>query len=64
MGAYIANFKHILQSIVFISWVCFKVSYPIFSLNNYQFKVNNRNTRIMYEIGTPEQRYLAIKTPE
>ena len=57
-----ANFEHILQSPVFISWV--KVLFPIFSVNNYLFKVNNRNTRIMCEIWTPEQRYVAIKTPE
>ena len=47
MGVYIANFKHTLQPIVFISWVCIKVSFPIFSLNNYQFKINDRNTGIM-----------------
>ena len=37
----IANFEHILQPPVFI-----KVLFPIFSVNNYLFKVNNRNTRM------------------
>ena len=60
----IANFEHILQPPVFISWVCIKVLFPIFSINNSLFKVNNRNTRIMCEIWTPEQRYISIKTPE
>ena len=40
------------------------VLFPIFSVNNYLFKVNNRNTRIMCEMWTPEQRYVAIKKPE
>ena len=57
-----ANFEQILLSPVFISWV--KVLFPIFSVNNYLFKVNNRNTRIMCEMWTPEQKYVAIKTPE
>ena len=52
MGAYFANFKHTLHPLVFISWVCIKVLFPIF----FNFKVNNRNTRIMSEIWTPEQR--------
>ena len=64
MDSYIANFEHILQPLVFISWVCIKVLFPIFSVKNYQFKVNNRNTRIMCEIRTPEQRDIAINTPE
>ena len=57
-----ANFEHILQPPVFISWV--KVLFPIFSVNNYLFKVNSRNTRIMCAMWTPEQRCVAIKTPE
>ena len=57
-----ANFEHILQPPVFISWV--KVLFPIFSVNNYLFKVNNRNSRIICEMWTPQQRYAAIKTPE
>ena len=57
-----ASFEHILQPPEFISWV--KVLFPIFSVNNDLFKVNNRNSRKMSEMWTPEQRYLAIKTPE
>ena len=56
MGAYFANFKRTLHHLVFVSWVCIKVLFPIFSVNNYNFKVNNRNIRIMFEIWTPEQR--------
>ena len=55
-----ANFEHVLQPPVFISYVCIKALFPIFSVNSYQFKVSN----LMCEIGTPEQRYIAIKTPE
>ena len=57
-----ASFEHILQPPVFISWV--RVLFPILSVNNDLFKVNNQNTRIMCEMWTPEQRYVAIKTPE
>ena len=64
MGAYIANFELVLQPLVLISWVCIKVLFPMISVNNYLFKVHSRNTRIMCEIWTPEQRYKAIKTPE
>lgn len=65
MGAYFANFKRTLHHLVFVSWVCIKVLFPIFSVNNYNFKVNNRNIRIMFEIWTPEQRQnIAIKKPE
>ena len=65
MSAYIANFEHILQPIVFISWVYIKLLFLIFSFNNYQFKVTNQNTRTMLEceIWTSEHRYIAIKTP-
>ena len=42
--------------------VCIEVLFLIFSTN--LFKVNDRNTRIMCGIWTPEQRYVAIKTPE
>ena len=64
MGAYIANFELVLQPLVLISWVCIKVLFPMIFVNNYLFKVHSRNTRIMCEIWTPEQRYKAIKTPE
>ena len=68
MSAYIANFEHILQPIVFISWVYIKLLFLIFSFNNYQFKVTNQNTRTMLEceIWTSEHREqnIAIKTPE
>ena len=64
MGTSIANSEQILQPIVFISWVCIKVLFPIFFVNNYQSKANNRNTTIMSEIWAPEQRYMTLKTPE
>ena len=60
----IANFEHILQPPVYISWVCIKVLFPICTVNNYLFKVNNRKTEMMWEIWTLEQRCIAIKTPE
>ena len=47
---------------LFISWD--KVLFPTFSVDNYLFKVNDWDTRIMCEMWTPEQRYVAIKTPE
>ena len=53
-----ANFGHILQPPVFIS------SAFIFFVKIYLFKVNNRIPKIMCEIWTPEQRYVAGKTPE
>ena len=64
MGTSIANFEQILQPIIFISWVFIKVLFPIIFVNNYQFKANNRNTTIMSEIRAPEQRCIALKTPE
>ena len=64
MGTSIANSEQILQPIIFISWVCIKVLFRIFFVNNYQFKANNRNTTIMSEIRAPEQRCIALKTPE
>ena len=60
----IANFEHILQPPAFISWICIEVLFPIFNVNNYLFKDNNRNTRTMCEIWIPEQRYIVTKTPE
>ena len=53
IGFYIANFEHILHTLVFISWVCIKVLFPILSVNNYLFKVNNQNTRVIYKIWMP-----------
>ena len=64
MNTYISNFARILQPIVFISWVCIKKLLPMFFVSIYQFKVNNRNTRIVCKILTPEARYIVIKTPE
>ena len=56
MGAYHTNFEHILQPPVFINWFCIKALFTISSVKNYLFKVNNRNTRIICEISTQEQR--------